>query len=133
MGWILRLVETRIDSPPRVIDVMDIAPLGDLGDIATLGLTLSEAKQILTRLQQVVVAVQADDHAVLRPDCSSCGHACHVKDRRLHRVATLFGPVPVRLPRFAAPAVAMARPASVGGHIADPHPSSTNCEHMFLL
>jgi hypothetical protein len=45
MGWILRLVETGIDSPPRVIDVMDIAPLGDLGDIAKLGLTLSEAKQ----------------------------------------------------------------------------------------
>ena len=100
MGWILRLVETGIDSPPRVIDLMDIGPLGDLGDIAMLGLTLSEAKQILARLQQVVVAVQADDHAVLRPDCSSCGHACHVKDWRLHRVATLFGTVPVRLPRF---------------------------------
>ena len=91
MGWVLRLVETGIDSPPRVIDVMDIKPLGDLGDIAKLGLTLSEAKQILARLQQAVVAVQADDHAALRPDCSSCGQACHVKDWRLHRVATLFG------------------------------------------
>jgi hypothetical protein len=79
---------------------MDIRPLGDLGDSAKLGLTLSEAKQILARLQQVVVAVQADDHAVLRPDCSSCGQACHVKDWRLHRVATLFGTVAVRLPRF---------------------------------
>jgi hypothetical protein len=29
--------------------------------------------------------------------------------------------------------VAMARPATVGGHIADRHPSSTNCELMFLL
>jgi hypothetical protein len=83
MGWVLRLVETGIDSPPRVIDVMDIAPLGDLGDIAKLGLTLSEAKQILARLQPVVVAVQSDEHAVLRPNCSSCGHVCHVKDRRL--------------------------------------------------
>jgi hypothetical protein len=99
MGPVLRLVETGIDSPPRVIDVIDIKPLGDLGDIARLGLTLSEAKQILARLQQVVVAVQADDHAVL-PDCSSCGHACHIKDWRLHRVAMLFGSVPVRLPRF---------------------------------
>jgi hypothetical protein len=100
MGWVLRLVETGIDSPPRVIDVMDIRPLGDLGDIANLGLTLSEAKQILARLQQVAVAVQADDHAARRPDCSSCGDACHVKDWRLHRVATLFGTVSVRLPRF---------------------------------
>jgi hypothetical protein len=100
MGWVLRLVETGIDSPPRVIDLMDIGPFGDLGDIARLGLTLSEAKQILARLQQVVVAVQANDHAVRRPDCSSCGHACRVKDWRLHQVATLFGTVSVRLRRF---------------------------------
>jgi hypothetical protein len=100
MGWVLRLVETGINSPSRVIDVMDIRPLGDLGDITKLGLTLSEAKQILARLQRAVVAIQTDDHAVLRPDCSSCGDACHVKDWRLHRVATLFGTVPVRLPRF---------------------------------
>ena len=79
---------------------MNIEAFGDLGDIAKLGLTLSEAKQILAGLQQMVVAGQADDHAALRPDCSSCGQTCHVKDWRLHRVATLFGPVPVRLPRF---------------------------------
>jgi hypothetical protein len=100
MAWVLRLVETGIDDPARIIDVMDIRPLGALGDIANLGLTLAEAKQILARLQQVVVSVQADDHAALRPDCSSCGHACHVKDWRLHRVATLLGTVAVRLPRF---------------------------------
>lgn len=69
MAWVLRLVETGIDRPSRVIDVLDIRPRGDLGDIANLGLTLAEAKQILARLQQTVVAVQADDHAVLRPDC----------------------------------------------------------------
>src|SRR6201999_4192742 len=76
MGWILRLVDTGIDSPPRVVDVINLRSFGDLGDIAKLGLTLSEAKQTLARLQQVVIAVQADDHAVLRPDCSSCGQAC---------------------------------------------------------
>jgi hypothetical protein len=54
----------------------------------------------LARLQQEVVTVQADDHAVLRPDCSSYGHARHVKDWGLHRVATLSGTVAVRLPRF---------------------------------
>jgi hypothetical protein len=100
MEWVLRLVETGIDSPARSIDVMVIRPLGDLSEIANLGLTLAEAKQIFAHLQQVVVAVQAGDHAVLRPDCSSCGNACHVKDWRLHRVATLFGTVAVRLPRF---------------------------------
>jgi hypothetical protein len=100
MAWVLRLVETGIDRPSRVTDVLDIRLRGDLGDIANLGLTLAEAKQILARLQQTVVAVQADDHAVLRPVCSSCRHACHVKDWRLHRVTTLFGTVALRLPRF---------------------------------
>src|SRR6201995_1741208 len=100
MGWVSRLVETGIDRPPRVIDVMDIGPFGDLGDIAKLGLTLPEAKQVLARLQQVVVAVQADDHAVRRPDCSSCGDACRVKDWGLIQVATLFGTVSVRVRRF---------------------------------
>ena len=100
MAWVLRLVETGIDRPSRVIDVLDIRPRGDLGDIANLGLTLAEAKQILARLQQALVAIQADDHAVQRPFCSSCRHTCHVKDWRLHQVTTLFGTVAIRLPRF---------------------------------
>jgi hypothetical protein len=37
---------------------------------------------------------------LLRPDCSACGQACHVKDWRLLPVATPFGAVAVRLPRF---------------------------------
>src|ERR1700761_9619545 len=74
MAWVLRLVETGIDGPARVIDVMDITPVGALGDMSKLGLMLSEAKQILARLQQAVVAIQADDHAVRRPACSGCGH-----------------------------------------------------------
>jgi hypothetical protein len=83
MGETLRLLETGIDGPARVIDVLDIRPLGGLGETAKLGLTLAEAKQILARLRQAVVAVQADDHAVLRPECFSCGHACHVKDTKI--------------------------------------------------
>ena len=79
---------------------MEISRPNDLGDIANLGLTLPEAKQVLARVQQAVVAAQAHDHAVLRPDCSSCRGRCHVKDWRLHQVATLFGTVAVRLPRF---------------------------------
>jgi hypothetical protein len=51
-------------------------------------------------VQQSVVAAQAHDHAVTRPVCSSCGCACHIKDWRLHQLATLFGTVAVRLPRF---------------------------------
>jgi hypothetical protein len=34
----------------------------------------------LARLQQAVVTVQANDHTVLRPDRSSCGHTGHVNN-----------------------------------------------------
>ncbi|MBV8616136.1 MAG: ISKra4 family transposase [Acetobacteraceae bacterium] len=69
-------------------------------DIADLGLTLPEAKQLLTRVQQAVVAAQARDHAALRPACSCCGARCHAKDWQSRQVATLFGTVAVRLPRL---------------------------------
>lgn len=72
----------------------------DLGDIANLGLTLSEAKELLAQVQQQLVAEQANTHAPFRPDCRSCGGRCHVKGREPHRIATLFGEVRLRLPRF---------------------------------
>ena len=100
MRWVLQLVETGTDSRTRGVDVLEISRPNDLGDIANLGLTLPEAKQLLARVQQAVVAAQAHDHAVLRPDCSACGGKCHVKDWRLHQIATLFGGVTVRLPRL---------------------------------
>jgi hypothetical protein len=66
MGWVLRLVETETDGPSPGVDVMEMARRGALGDIANLGLTLPEAKQLLARVQQVVVAAQTHDHAVSR-------------------------------------------------------------------
>src|SRR5438270_2256451 len=100
MRWVLQLVETGVDGRTRSVEVLEISRPNDLGEIANLGLTLPEAKQLLARVQQAVVAAQANDHAALRPDCSSCGGRCHVKDWRLHQIATLFGTAAVRLPRF---------------------------------
>src|SRR5260370_2646734 len=97
MGWVLRLVETETDGPAEGVDVMEIRPARDLGDIANLGLTLSEAKQLLTRVQQAVVAAQAQDHAVLRPDCSICGGRCQIKDLRPPPGAAVFRAGAVRL------------------------------------
>ena len=110
MGWMLRLVETGTDSRARSVDVLEISGPNDVGDIASLGLTLAEAKQLLARVQQAVVAAQARDHAVLRPDCLSCGGRRHVKDWRLRQVATLFGGVSVRLPRFLCPGCGRTKP-----------------------
>ncbi len=79
---------------------MEINRPDDLVDIANLGLTLAEAKRLLAGVQREIVAAQARDHAVRRPDCSCCGCVCRVKDYRDHAVSTLFGEVMVRLPRF---------------------------------
>ena len=79
---------------------MEINKPDDLGDIAHLGLNLGEAKLLLAALQQEIVAAQVMVHAVRRPECRCGGGPCHVKDYRGHAIATLFGQVTVRLPRF---------------------------------
>jgi hypothetical protein len=53
-------------------------------------LTLAEAKHLLARVQQDVVAAQADIQAMLRPNSRSCAGTCVVKNWRAHRIATLF-------------------------------------------
>src|SRR5208337_1251284 len=73
MEWTLRLVGTRIDGQPRSVDVMAISRPDGLDDIANLGLTLAEAKLLLGQVQQQVVAAQANNHAMFRPDRRSCG------------------------------------------------------------
>src|ERR1700759_4700904 len=97
---IVRLVNTGADGEKQSIDVATITRPDDLVEIANLGLTLAEGKLLLAGLQQQIAAAQARDHAVRRPNCRSCGEVCRVKDYRDHAVATLFGQVTVRLPRF---------------------------------
>ena len=103
MGMVLQLVETGAGTRGRSIDLMEIDRPGDLRDIANLGLTLPEAKQLLAQVQQAVVAMQTRDHAALRPKCSHCGARCHVKDWQSRQVATLFGKITMLLPRFRCP------------------------------
>jgi hypothetical protein len=52
VAWILRLVEIGAEGEGQAQDVMEIDRSGGLGDIAALGLTLSETKQLLAALQQ---------------------------------------------------------------------------------
>jgi hypothetical protein len=100
VAWIVRLVSTGADGEEHSTDVLRFARPEDLTDLASLGLTLAEGKKLLAGLQQEIVAAQARVHAMRRPECRGCGEACQVKDYRQHRIATLFGQVAVRLPRF---------------------------------
>ena len=98
MKLVLRLVETGIDGSSRSVDVLEIVGRSDPGDIAALGVTLSQGKQLL--IQREVVAAQCRELAIRRPSCRSCAAVCQLKDYRPRQIATLFGQVTVRLPRF---------------------------------
>ena len=100
MAWIVKLVSIGAEGEEHSADVMRIAKPDDLTDLASLGLTLAEGKRLLAGVQREIVAAQARLHAVRRPACRGCGAACRVKDYRNHTIATLFGQVAVRLPRF---------------------------------
>src|ERR1700752_3871231 len=100
MRWVLRLIETGMPSGVAGVDVMEISRPDGAGNIADLGLTLSEAKQLLARVQQAIVAAQAGDLAARRPECPSCRGWCHVNGRRCPLFPTPFGQGTVQLPRF---------------------------------
>jgi hypothetical protein len=100
VALILRLVKTGAEGDGQSTDVMEINRPDDLGHIAALGLSLAEAKLLLAGVQREFVAAQARAHAVRRPESRCGGCLCHVKDYRDHAIATLFGQVTVRLPRF---------------------------------
>src|SRR5277367_2070261 len=100
MRWVLRLIATGDDARCLSTDLLEICRPEGLGDVANLGLTLPEAKQLLASVQRAVVTSQVDSHGQLRPCCRSCSGRCHLKDWRGHCIATLFGEVTVRLPRF---------------------------------
>ena len=75
MAWVLQLVETGADGQAGSLDVFEISRPNNLCDIANLGLTLPEAKQLLARVQQAVVAAQAHDHAATAQTARSAAGA----------------------------------------------------------
>ena len=131
MGWIVRLAEARAAGPG--VDIMEISRPDGLGDIGNLGLTLAEAKQLLAAVQREVAAAQAGAHAARRPVCPCRAGVCHVKDHREHAVATLFGQVTMKLPRFRCARAAASRLASTGRRIANRRRNSIGSEHTCQL
>ena len=100
MAWIVRLIRIGAEGEGPSVDIMEVDRPDNLNDIADLGLKLNETKPLLDGLQREIVAAQVRDHAARRPACPRCSRVCHVKDYRDHVVATLFGRVTARLPRF---------------------------------
>src|SRR5215510_296966 len=95
----VQLVICADDERPDTIH--DVAMLEkDCHRIEQLGLTLSEAKQLLTQLQQRVVAHQASVFVTTRSHCTACGTPLQRKEETTRVLRTLFGTVLLASPRL---------------------------------
>ena len=81
--------------------IHDVAVLEkDCHRLEQLGLTLAEAKQLLSQLQQHVVAYQAAAFVTTRSHCQACGTPLQSKEQTTRVLRTLFGTVRLTSPRL---------------------------------
>jgi hypothetical protein len=69
-------------------------------DIATLGLSLPEGKELLAMVQHEIVTRQFEATTRHRQQCAQCGLTPSIKDYHGARFRTLFGDVELRVPRY---------------------------------
>jgi len=86
------------DRPPEVHEVAHL----ERADVRidTLGLQLAEAKDLLQKVQEVVVVEQVRTCLAEQVACPSCGRARRHKDADTIVVRTLFGTCHLRSPRW---------------------------------
>ena len=95
----LKLVLSNEDG--REETVTDIVTLKkDSTRIEHLGLTLKEAKQLLTTIQQRILRHQVEAFLALHATCADCGTARKVKGFHTRSFRTLFGTYKLRSPRL---------------------------------
>jgi hypothetical protein len=92
------VIDSDDDGPPVVHEVANVER-GDL-HIDTLGLQLAEAKNLLQRVQEVVIGEQVRACLAEQEDCPACGRARRHKDADTIVVRTLFGTLHLRSPRW---------------------------------
>src|SRR5450631_1136582 len=72
----------------------------EISDLTSLGLSLSESKQLLAQLQQEIVTRQFEETTQLRRHCDRCGTKRAIKDFHGARFRSLLGDVELRVPRL---------------------------------
>jgi hypothetical protein len=99
MNWEIIVREFDDGRPLREHVVVRITRPAELVRMSDLGMRLEEGKAALARMQNVIVAAQADSDSRLRRTCPACGAYRRSKDYRRRRIDTVFGRVSVRLKR----------------------------------
>src|SRR5829696_10500192 len=100
MQWTVRL-EARTDKGEvKTAELVTFRRPAMASTLAEIGLTLAEAKALLTKLQASILCDQLAEYAAHRRVCPECGEPQPLKDRRTRRLQTLFGTVEIEAPRF---------------------------------
>ena len=100
MQWTVRL-EARTDKGEvKTAELVTFRRPAVASTLAEIGLTLAEAKALLTKLQASILCDQLAEYAAHRRVCPDCGMLQPLKDRRTRRLQTLFGTVEIEAPRF---------------------------------
>ena len=119
------VIDAQDGMPPTVEHVAAIAR-DDL-TMASAGLALAEAHEVLSGIQHHLVTAQAAAAAVAGRPCGSCGRARVRKDTRHIVLRTLFGTLRLKSPRYKACPCTVGGPATVSPVAAllpePPHPS----------
>ncbi len=102
------VIDAQDGTPPAVEQVAAIAR-DDL-TMASAGLALAEAHEVLSGIQHHLVTAQA---AAVGRDCASCGRARGRKDTRHIVLRTLFGTLRLESPRYKACPCTVGGPATV--------------------
>src|SRR3954452_20287999 len=98
MQWTVRL-EARTDKGEvKTAELVTFRRPAVASTVAEIGLTLAEAKALLTKLQASILCDQLAEYAAHRRGCPDCGVLQPLKDRRTRRRQTLFGTVDRRRP-----------------------------------
>ena len=85
------------DKETAELATVDVRPCQAAGDV---GLQIADGKQLLSRLQELVVGAQLRRHCEEKRSCPVCHRRRNVKDHRRRRLYTVFGRLNVSAPRF---------------------------------
>ena len=100
MRWTVRLEARTNRGEVETTELATLSRPAMGGTLAEIGLTLAEAKALLTKLQASILCDQLAEYAAHRRVCPDCGMLQPLKDRRTRRLQTLFGTVEIEAPRF---------------------------------
>ncbi|MDA1044317.1 MAG: ISKra4 family transposase, partial [Verrucomicrobia bacterium] len=94
-------INVTITGPDGIAHAETVATFSKCADsIGEIGLSISESKALLVRLQQEIVAAQCSSYCSKRTHCPSCGQKLRCKAQGQIRYRTVFGDVTAPSPRF---------------------------------